>query len=427
MAAEPLRVAFFLPSFPELSTTFILNQIRGLIDRGHDVDLFAKSTRPFDTHHDLVERYRLRERMRHVVVPRGRLPRLGSAVGMLATRTGRHRGALDALDPSAHGRDAFALVAYHSAVSFVRSHAHDVVHAQFGDLGPALARLRRFGAIDAPIVTSFRGSDLTTHVPAAPARFADLFAEGDLFLPVSAAFGDRLVSLGVPEERVHVLRSGIDIERFAFAPRRRHDGPTTLLCVGRLTEKKGFEYAIDALAMLRADGRDAELVVIGAGPLGDALRSRAESLGVGDRVAFLGSRSHGDVVEAMHAAHILVAPSVTAANGDQEGIPNVVKEAMATGMPVVSTVHSGIPELVDHGVNGVLVPERDAAALTRELAALVDHPERWVPMGEAGRRKVRSDYDMEALNDDLVNRYRATVATYRARRATATQRHRRTA
>jgi len=413
--ADSLRIAVYLPTFPELSNAFIVNQIIGLIDRGHDVDLFARSAKSFENAHDVVHRYALSDRMRHIVVPSARLARIGSVARLLATRHGWHPAALDALNPFVDVRESLRMVGFHTAVSFLRAQRYDVVHAQFGHHGSRLSRLRRRGAIDAAIVTSFRGADLTVHVSRDVRRFAELFRTGDLFLPVSSEFHRRLVALGVPEQRIRVLRSGIDVDRFAFAPRQRSNGRTTLMCVGRLTEKKGFAYAVDALAMLHARGHDVDLVIIGDGPLLGSLRSRAAALGVADRVTFHGPRTHASVVATMHAAHILVAPSVTAATGDQEGIPNVLKEAMATGMPVVSTTHSGISELVEHGVNGLLAPEHDVEALTTHLEALLHHPEGWGAMGAAGRRKVENEYDMEPLNDDLVRNYRAAMTTYRAR------------
>jgi colanic acid/amylovoran biosynthesis glycosyltransferase len=112
----------------------------------------------------------------------------------------------------------------------------------------------------------------------------------------------------------------------------------------------------------------------------------------------------------MRSAHIFLGPSVTAASGDQEGIPTVIKEAMAVGLPVVSTIHSGIPELVEHGVTGYLAPERDAETLAKHLIALLRHPDQWGEMGRAGRRRVEMEFDTERLNDALVEHYREAMA-----------------
>ena len=114
-----------------------------------------------------------------------------------------------------------------------------------------------------------------------------------------------------------------------------------------------------------------------------------------------GWRNHDDVIRLMKESHILMAPSITAADGDQEGIPNVAKEAMATGLPVLSTWHGGIPELVENGVTGYLVSERDVEALTERLIHFCDEPDEWTGMGERARAKVEAEFDRERINDDL--------------------------
>lgn len=408
--SRSLRIAFLLPTFPELSNTFIVTQAIGLIERGHEVDLFAVQRKRFEGAPPEVARLDQQARMRHLVVPRGRWMRFRSALALLASPGGRHPAMLDALNPIAHGRQAWNLVHLHTAASFLRARRYDVLHCQFGDLGPAAERLVRLGAVDSALVTSFRGADLTAHLERRPRHFAALFRRGDLFMPVSAEFRRRLIAAGAPAERVAVHHSGIDVARFPFLSREAPVSRPVLLFVGRLTEKKGLEYVLHALASLRASGRDAELNVIGGGPLERSLALTSRALGLDDRVAFLGPRPYQEVVQAMHRAHVLVAPSVTAASGDQEGIPNVLKEAMATGMPVVATRHSGIPELVEHGVNGFLVPERDAESLALHLGELLDHPERWPAFGRAGRERVVSMFDARSLNDALVEHYREVVA-----------------
>jgi colanic acid/amylovoran biosynthesis glycosyltransferase len=412
---RPLRIAFLLPSFPELTNVFILDQITGLIDRGHDVDLFAVARKSFDGAHPDVERYRLRERMRHIPVPQAHLQRTLRAAGRLLSRRSWHRAAVDALDVRRHGRDAASLVRLYTALSFLHAEPYDVLHAQFGNLGPVAERLVRLGAVRAKLVTSFRGADVSMHLAARPEPFRELFATGDLFLPVSERFREEIVAAGAPAERVAVLRSGISLGRFAFEPRQPPVGRPVLLFAGRLTEKKGLTYLIDAVAMLAARGRDLELVIVGDGRLAEPLERQSRELALGERVRFLGKQSQDDLIATIRRAHVFVAPSVTASSGDQEGVPNVLKEAMASGMPVVATDHGGIPELVEDGVSGFLVPERDTTALAQRIAALLDDPQRWPAMGAAGRARVERDYDRERLNDRLVEHYRAVLATPEAR------------
>jgi colanic acid/amylovoran biosynthesis glycosyltransferase len=407
MTAGGLRIAMLVPSFPELTNVFILNQITGLLDRGHDVDVFAVHAKSFDGAHPDIERYDLRARMQHIPVPASRSRRAVGAAARLLSPRYWSPAVIDALDVRRHGKQAANLVRLYTALSFLHAGPYDVLHAQFGNLGPAAERLVRLRATRAKLVTSFRGADASIHLPARPERFRDLFRRGDLFLPVSEDFRRVLERAGVPHDRVYVLRSGISLERFTFDPRTVPAGRTTLLFVGRLTEKKGVAYLLDAMKLLSERGRDVELVVIGDGPLGEALRGRSRELRLEQHVRFVGKLPQDDVIEAMYAAHVLVAPSVTAMDGDQEGVPNVVKEAMATGMPVVSTVHGGIPELVEHGVSGLLAPERDSAALAASIEELLDHPERWPAMGAAARAIVERDYDRERLNDRLVELYRS--------------------
>ena len=406
----PLRVAFLLPTFPELANTFILNQITGLVERGHEVSLFAVSQKPLEGAAPEVARYHLAERLLHVPVPRAHLARLRSALRLLASPQGRHRAALDALLPWHHGHRAWNLVQYHTAVSFLRAERCDILHCQFGDHGPGAERLVRLSGRGTALITSFRGADLTESLEREPRRFADLLHHGDLFMPVSDDFRRRLIAAGAPAERVEVHRSGIDLRRFQFAPRRPPQGRPHLLFVGRLTEKKGVTYLLDALALLRGSGRDVELRIVGEGPLELSLRAQCRSLALEDCVQFSGALPHHEVTRLMQRAHLFVAPSVTASSGDQEGIPNVLKEAMATGLPVVATWHSGVPELVEHGVSGFLAPERDATELARCIETVLGDPLRWPALGLAGRRTVEAAYDAEQLNDRLVESYRATIA-----------------
>lgn len=232
--------------------------------------------------------------------------------------------------------------------------------------------------------------------------YTRLFRAGDFFLPISEFWRRRLIELGAPRDRVIVHRMGVDCDRLEFAPRAHPaGGPVRLLSIARLVEKKGLEYAIRAVARTVEQGIDVDYRIVGDGPLRAELTALIERLGISDRVSLLGAQSRNRVREEMYAAQILLAPSVTAEDGDMEGIPVAIMEAMATGLLVLSTRHSGIPELVRDRFSGFLVGERDVDGLARALVERVMRPAEWVPMAQAAREVIEQGFSIDRLNDSL--------------------------
>jgi len=400
-----VRIAFFVSAFPLPSETFILGQITGMIARGHEVDIYAEARVDQGPVHPDVERYGLMGRT-HIPepVPVGRVRRVLRALSRVVEGSAwRHPAVLArALDVAHHGRAAASLTLLYEALPLLERGPYDVLHCQFGTVGARVVTLRQIGAATGKLVTSFRGYDAPRGNAGDDARYDELFKEGDLFLPVSAALRRRLIDAGCDALKIEVLHSGIDLARLVYAERHLRDGePLRVVTIARLVEKKGVIYALRAIARLVAAGRTVTYTVAGDGVLRPELERAIAELGLDSQVRLLGWQSHDEVIRLCKAAHVLVAPSVTASNGDQEGIPNAVKEAMAMGLPVVSTWHGGIPELVGDRVSGLLVPERDEAALAGCLAYLLDHPEAWPAMTRAARARVEAEYDIEKLNDTL--------------------------
>lgn len=400
-----MKIAFLVYGFPSLSETFILNQITGLIDAGHAVDIHASASP--DTHkvHADVERYRLLERTHYRDIPDRYMPRLAGAARRALRARLRPGVVARTLNVFQHGRLAASLSLLYGSLVFFEHGPYDIIHCQFGTLGRTASALRDIGATGrARLVVSLRGSDLTTGEKIR--RYGEAFRNCDLLLPVCEAFRTQLIAHGCDPRRIRVHHSGIKVSRFPHAERRRAPGePTRILTVGRLIEKKGVEYAVRAVARARASGRPVRLVVMGDGPLRGDLERLVGELGLAGEVQLTGPATQDEVIARLREAHLFVAPSVTAASGEQEGIPNVLKEAMATGIPVVGTQHSGIPELIEDGVSGFLVPERDVEALADRLARLIDSPERWGAMGRAGRQRVEAAFDSDMLNRELVALY----------------------
>lgn len=411
-----MRVAFLIPVFPEIHNTFILNQITGLIDLGHEVDLYPLATGDYLRAHSDVAAYKLKERVRHLEIPASHARRLRLVAGSMLRGSAWRRSVLASLDPFG-GRRTLSLVPAITALSFAKERRYDVIHAQFGNLGDAALAVAGSWGRRVPVVTSFRGADTTSKLVREPHAYDKLFREGALFLPVSRDLRRRLLEHGAPPARTHVHHSGTPLERFK---KRDYTGASPgrlrTLFIGRFVEKKGVEYALDAVAALTARQtpfgggvREVSLTLVGSGPLEPVLRERVLALGLDERVTFAGQQDQAGVLGWLARSDALVAPSVTGGDGQMEGIPNVAKEAMACGLPVVSTFHGGIPELIDDGVCGFLVPERDALALAEKLARLADDPDLRARMGAAGRAKVEAEFDSQRLNRELAEHYAALV------------------
>lgn len=308
---------------------------------------------------------------------------------------------------------------YSVALHNVRPH---LVHAHFGPTGIlVLAAARRLGV---PLITSFYGYDISAlgRDPLWCARYRHLFVRGDLFLVEGPYMRERLLRLGCPPEKVRIQRIAIDPEGFPFRPRAWRQGPVRLLQVGRLVEKKGHEYTLRAFARVHARVRASEVYVIGDGPLGPRLRRLAEELGIAEAVRWMGALPRAAYREVAERCHILVQPSVVAADGDDEGgAPTVLLEMQASGMPIVATRHADIPAVVREGESARLVPERDVAALADALLELIENAHRWRAMAEAGRAFVLERHDIRREAPRLEALYESVIGASwgAARRASA--------
>ncbi len=408
-----MRIAVLVGAFPTVSETFIVNQVTGLLDRGHDVRIIAEKVgKPEVIHHEIIT-YGLMERVRYSAALPDDYPRRFVAALPLFGRFVLHKPMDGArfITSTTLGRLEAPLDLLSGSAAFRELDSFDVLLCHFGPMGARAVRLREAGIVRGRVATVFHGFDVSALVQrSGSGAYAQLFRSGDLFLPISDHWRQRLIALGCPEARTVVHRMGIDCSSFDFAIREHAaDEPLRLATVARLVEKKGVEYAIRAVARLVEEGVDVIYSVVGDGPLRPHLEKLIAELGLSGRVKLLGALSHANVVALLASSHIMVAPSVTAANGDMEGIPVAMMEAMASGLPVVSTHHSGIPELISDGVTGYLVPERDTAALADKLLHIAAHHSEWPLVARAARTFVQEHHDIAALNDQLAHRLETLV------------------
>lgn len=408
----PLHIGFLMRSFPEISETFILRQITGLMDRGHRVTILSQRRPPAGPVHEEVHRYRLYERTRYLDGPRvggsSRWRRAAHDLMGLAKLFRSPASAVDALWKGAplSRRTTARRWKEHREVS--RAGPFDVLHCHYGDLALRYAFLAR--ALRVPFIVSFYGWDCSSFPREREAGVYDpLWVRADAVTALSRAMRRRLETLGCPARLAQVQRIGVDPEVFSFRERlpRPTGEPVQLLTVARLVEKKGIEIGLRAVAALGRSSPALSYRIIGEGPLRAELEGLSRSLGLGERVQFCGGATELAVREAMDRADLFLLPSLTAADGDQEGTPTVLMEAASCGLPVLSTHHSGIPEVVLNGETGVLVPEGDVAALAEGLRDLLARPKEWAALGRAGRRHVEAHFDVRKLSESLEEIYLA--------------------
>jgi glycosyltransferase involved in cell wall biosynthesis len=253
-----------------------------------------------------------------------------------------------------------------------------------------------------PLVVSLHGSDVfVAERTAIAGRLArTVFGRAGYATACSQDLANRAVALGAAVDRMEVVPYGVDVSRFRPAPEARETvraklglprHAVLLVAAGRLVRKKGFEYLIDALPLVAA-AAPAHLALAGDGDLAEELRARAVAAGVADRVHFLGDVPQDAVGAWFAAADVAVVPSVRDDSGNVDGLPNTVLEALASGTPLVSTAAGGIAHVVEDGRTGVIVAERDPAALAAAISALARDPGRRAALGRSGRALVEERF-----------------------------------
>ena len=321
-----LKLAFYVSEFPVLSETFVLGQITGMIDRGHEVTIFAKRPEPGGKIHPDVARYDLLKRTRYWPEP--------GAERAVFLRALRHP--LTALEVAYRcRREPSPRASRRKALLPVADGPFDAIVCHFGNNAVAAQHLRDLGGLRGKLVAIFHAWELTLLLRERGEHYYDeLWEKVDLVLPISEHWQRRILRLGCPPQKVEVHHMGVDTARLTFRPRVGDGGPMKLLSVARLVEKKGLGDAIAAVAALRDDGVPVRYRIVGDGPLRERLEGQVAELDLSDVVEMLGSKTQDEVHELLDDAHVLLAPSVTAENGDQEGIPVSIMEAMARGLPV---------------------------------------------------------------------------------------------
>ena len=281
-----------------------------------------------------------------------------------------------------------------------------LLHVYFGHIGVHLLPMLRRARL--PVIVSFHGADAGVDLdkPAHIKPLLEVFTLATLILARSQAIATNLASLGCPPEKIRLHRTGIPLDRFPFAQRRPPgDGKWQLFQACRLIPKKGTETTLRAFARFLESYPRSRLTIAGEGPLAESLETLAGKLRIGSKVSFPGFVSQAKLRDLLYGAHLFLQPSVTGPDGDREGVPNAILEAMATGLPAAATLHGGIAEAVQDGETGLLVPEHAEAELAAAMIRLASEPALYAGMSANAARSVATNWDINSQTRLLESLY----------------------
>jgi len=386
------KVAYIMSRFPKLTETFVLYEILAVEKLGLHVEVYPLLREREPVVHSEAEDVVSRAHYR----PFLSLPILRAQWHFLCRRPIRYLQALaEVLWGTRKSANFFfgALAIFPKSVRFAYEMARNGithVHAHFCT-HPAIAALIVHRLVGIPFSFTAHGSDL--HIDCTMLREK---LEAADFAVACSSFNKTFMVTQCGEEvgyKIHVIRHGIEPDIFSPISTSASSSPCRLVCVGSFLEVKGHRYLIEACRHLRDRGMKFECHLVGDGPLRAEIEAHIAKAGLKDRFVLHGLLRRNEVAQILRSSDLKVVPSVPTVEGKREGLPNVVVEAMSSGLPVVSTTLSGIPEAVETGRTGILVPPRDAVALADALGQLIEDPELARRMGAAGREKVLREYN----------------------------------
>ena len=386
-----LRVGYVLKRFPRLSETFIVNEIMELERQGVEVEVFSLRRAKEEMRHELLGR--LRARVTYLADPK-------ALAGLPGPARGRRAGRIEQLMPGKSAADAGLLEAKARAIAHLAAerglhhlHAHFASDATTAALiaGRISGLPFSFTAHARDIFHCYVSPEVDDAVRRSKIRDARFVAT------VSEFNKHHLDGLAAREGASNVVRlyNGIDLNQFTPASRTQRSAGS-ILSVGRLVEKKGLDDLVEACRHLKERGVDFRCEIVGEGPLREALEMRIAASGLDGKVALLGAQTQERVCEMMRRASVFALPCVVSASGDRDGLPTVLLEALASGLPAISTRVAGIPEIIGHERTGLLVEPSAPAALADAIERLLANRRLAARLARGGRQHALSQFDLAA-------------------------------
>jgi glycosyltransferase involved in cell wall biosynthesis len=392
-----MKIAYFVPLYPAVSLTFIAREIRSLGKLGHTITVFAGGKADQDLDHP-----EFVQREVEVIYPsRFKSGQFWSIVWanfvVFLVNPGGYLKSIFWMKRSAHrailGWKTLLQIGYYSFL--IRKKKIQRIHAHFA-LDWALLGLLASWMVKVPFSVTTHAGDL--FVKSHPEILPQIFDEADWVVTISDYNRNFLLQTyeSLTPDRVVVVHCGIDMADFPFAKRSYlPKEPLSIITVARLVEKKGHRVLLNALQLLKKQGHPFTWQIVGRGPLSAALQVSVHQAQLNEVVQFVGATTYQHIKSLLMTADVMVLPCVQSEDGDQDGIPVALMEAMAVGLPVISTTVSGIPELITHKKTGLLVRPNDSAALAKALCAFLENQYDLSQLIAQAHRKVCNDFNIE--------------------------------
>jgi|GEM_PF-541409 len=365
------KIIIIQGGFPSVSATFIMDQMAGLIKRGFEIENWSTYKIESETVHPVIKEFDLLSKTRYIKAP----------------------PASSYNNTDEWVKQFLSINNIEEPLDVAAFHVH--YGPNFNLLEPLFKKYSQF------VLVSFHGYDASRYFKENGDKcYNYLFERANLITTPSEYMKKELVNRGCRENKVRIHRYGIELELFKPGTEKKNDDKVVFLTVGRFVEKKGIEYSLKAFAAIYGS-INAEYRIVGEGKLENIYRSIIAEYGLKDKIIFTGPKNKDEVVEEMKAADIFVLTSVTASDGDCEGVPVSLTEAHAAGLPVISTFHAGIPELVIDGETGFLSEERDVEETAKNMLLLAKDVKLRKQFALKARQRVENEFDINFLNDTL--------------------------
>lgn len=407
-----MKILFYVGCFPTLSETFIMNQITMLIDQGYDVRIYSLEKPKVQVTHKDITLYGLNNIIYYPLeIPTGKWRKLFAIIKTGPCLIRKYKSKVfKAFDWSEYGNIAKSGLLYFNMYNYSRFEKKewtpDIIISHFGNIGLFPVNLKSIGVLKAPLITFFHAHEISPYSNKEVKNiYRPFYNNNILLLPISDYWSRKLLNSDFERSRVKVHRMGIDLKNFHYRGVKVNNSEVLhILSVGRLVGQKGYRYSLESIAVLIHEyNLNIRYDIIGSGDMYDELRKLSIDLGIEEYVYFKGALPQQDIILNMEESDYFLLPSIQDNDGMMEGIPVALMEAMAIGIPVISTYHSGIPELIEHKYSGMLCREKEVQDIVNAILYLVTNESARNKIILNARKTVEEKYNIELLNKRLIN------------------------